>query len=209
LFALFFLKAFIPLFVIVNPIGVIPLFLAVSDKNSESARSRSAFTAGATAFAVLFFTAIAGDHLFRIFDVSLSSFQIAGGILLFAIAYEMLHVRTTRMKSTDEELAEAVDREQVGITPIGMPMLAGPGAITTILVYRAQAQGDPWKIGALLASAAAVSLVSWLVLHAAAKMKDRINPIFMGILNRVEGLILAAIAVEMAVTGLRGVLGGG
>lgn len=204
---LYFLKMLISLFVIVNPIGAVPVFLAITKNDDDPARMRAARGAGITTFAVLATAVIAGDFIFRMFDVSVNSFQIAGGIILFAIAFEMLHVRATRIKSTEEELAEATDREHVGVTPLGMPLLAGPGAITTTLVFRGQTSGDPRLIGVLLLAVAVIGLSSWAILAGSARIRNHFSPIFLGILTRVEGLILATIAVQMAVNGVQGVVG--
>ena len=199
-----FIKDIVVLFVIVAPNGAIPLFLTMTQANSLAQRERTALLAGLTTTCVLLTCALLGQRLFSFFNISVPAFRIAGGVLLFSFGYAMLQVVTPRMKSTHAEIQAGVEKEQVGIAPLGIPMLAGPGAITTVLVLRGQA-GQEWEAALSLGAAiVVVGTLTWLILRWVAHLQERISPIVLGIIGRIEGLLLATIAVQMILDGVHG-----
>jgi multiple antibiotic resistance protein len=200
--SLIFLRCLVPLFIIVAPLGAVPLFIAITAGDPAAARRRQALVAAVTATVALLLAALVGQRLLALFTVTLPAFRIAGGIILFAIAFELLNVRTTRMKSTEAERDAALAREQVGIIPMGIPMLAGPGAFTAVLALAAQHHGRPAAVGALLGAVLAVGVISAVVLVAADWLARHLGPIILAVVSRLEGLILAAIAVQMVLDGL-------
>ena len=202
---------YVALFVIVNPIGTVPLYLGMTVNDGVARRRRTAIFAAATTAFTLSVVAVAGEALFHFFGITLNAFRIAGGILLFLIALDMVQVRTSRTRTTAEEVKHGTAREEVGLIPLGIPMLAGPGAITTVLVVHGQqdagATGHVWSdpqfwmlIIAVWVLGATILGLLWF----AAAIERWLNPIVLGVLMRLEGLLLAAIAVQMAVTGLGG-----
>jgi multiple antibiotic resistance protein len=204
-----FITCLVPLFIIVGPLGAVPLFLAITEGDDGPRRSQQARNAAFTVAAVLLLTALAGSLLLDLFDISVTAFRIAGGIILFIIGLQLLNVLEVRMKRTDEELAEARERNEVGITPMGIPMLAGPGAVTTVLAYRGQFGDEMVGYSALLAAIAGIALITWGILAAAARLQRRLGPIVLGVITRIEGLLLTSIAVQMLIDGIRSALSNG
>jgi multiple antibiotic resistance protein len=201
------LKDLVPLLVIVSPQGAVPLFLGMTVNDPPARRHRTAFIAALTTTLTLGAVALAGEALFSFFGISVHAFRIAGGILLFIIGMDLVQVRSSRTRTTEAELQVGVEKEEVGIIPLGIPMLAGPGAIATVMVLAADQHGGPERWGALTALLAAVLLVglaTFLVLRATSHLQRWLNPVAMGIMLRLEGLLLCAIAAQMAVSGVVG-----
>ncbi|MCS6969441.1 MAG: MarC family protein [Planctomycetota bacterium] len=198
-FAIAVLKAFVPIFVIVSPVGAVPLFLGMTQADSTAQRQRTALIAALTTTCTLLGAALVGQQLFDFFGVTIDAFRIAGGFLLFLIALDFVQVRQTRMKATEPEIAEGVEKQETGIIPLGIPMLAGPGAIATVMVL---SHGGWPSLGPVLVAIVLVGLSTLLVLLAAARMQQHLSATTLGIVLRLEGLLLAAIAVQMVVTGV-------
>jgi multiple antibiotic resistance protein len=196
------IKAFVPVFVIVSPIGAAPLFLGMTKDDQPERRRRTAWIAAIACTATLAVASLVGQMVFDFFGVSIDAFRIAGGILLFFIALDFVQVRQTRMKSTEPEYEEGIAKEQVGVIPLAIPMLSGPGAIATVMVLRGE--GAPGLVGAvpLLTAIVLVGLATLLVLLAAVRLQRYLTPATLGIALRLEGLLLAAISVQMTVTGV-------
>lgn len=193
------LKAFVPVFVIVSPVGAVPLFYGMTANDGPDRKRRTAWIAAVTCTVTLLAAALVGQQVFDFFGVSIDAFRIAGGALLFLIALDFVQVRQTRMKATDPEIAEGVEKQETGVIPLGIPMLAGPGAIATVMVY---GHGGWPALLPLLVAVLLVGLATLLVLLAAARMERHLSATTLGIVLRLEGLLLAAIAVQMVVTGV-------
>jgi multiple antibiotic resistance protein len=202
------LRALIPLFVIINPVGAVPLFLSMTETVGKDRRPRTAWIAAVTCTATLLLTAIAGKALFDFFGITIHGFRIAGGILLFIYAMDMIQFRPSRMKSTEEEVEHGANADEVGIIPLGIPMLAGPGAIATVLILRLQ--GPPGIEGwsSLFTAIGLMGIATWLTLHLAARAQRWLTPVTLGIIVRLEALLLGGIAVEMVIAGIRGAIHG-
>jgi multiple antibiotic resistance protein len=198
------LKAFVPLFIIVSPLGALPLFLAMTANDLPAQRMRTAWIAALTTGIVLGAAVICGEAVFRFFGVTIDAFRIAGGVLLFLYAIDMVQMKQSRMRTTQEEVDHGTAKSEVGIIPLAIPMLAGPGAIATAMVLRMQA---PHEIGgtiALMTAICAVAVTVWLTFRLGVRLEGWLNPVWMGILLRLEGLLIAAIAVQMLVAGITG-----
>ncbi len=203
------LKIFAGLVSIVNPVGSVPIFLSLSGQMTEQERNRCARVAATAMVVILSVAAFAGDELLHFFGISIESFRVGGGILILLMAISMLHARTTHVKHTPDEAEEAAVKEDISVVPLAIPLLAGPGAISTVILYAndaARAAG-----AAHFAAMAAVELViilvcaiSWLFLRLAVPIGDRLGATGINIASRIMGLILAAIAVEFITTGLKG-----
>lgn len=198
----FAILTFTSLFVIVDPISTIPAFLAMTRRNSVEERSRMAGLASIVTFFILVIFYIGGLQILGAFGISVSAFEIAGGIILLIVALDMLQARRTAIKETPEEQAEGVSKDDIAITPLAMPMLAGPGAITAVILLSSQADGFVHHTIALL-SILLVSLVTFFILWSAAMKSAIFSAITLKVITRVMGLLLAAIAVQFILSGIQ------
>ncbi len=189
------------IFVIVDPVGGIPLFLSLTAEETEAERRKTALKAALAAFAVLAIFTLFGERILAFFQISMGSFRVAGGALLFLIALEMLQAKPRSTKSTPPEEAESRTREDVALVPLGVPILAGPGAITTVIVLSG---GEPWKVKltVLIASALTFSLTV-LIFFQASRVSRVLGQTGANLLVRIMGLLLSVIAVEYMVEGLK------
>lgn len=197
----FALLAPVSLFLIINPFSAIPAFLAMTPGESAAERIRAARTAALVAAASLTFFAFLGKLFFSLLGVEVPALQIAGGILLFLIGLDMLRSPDLARRLSPAEQDIAREKEEVGVTPLGIPLLCGPGSISTAIVLQSEA-GTAANQLVLLASIAAVYLASFLILRFAALRADRLNPIMIRVLRRIMGLFFAIIAVQFVINGL-------
>jgi multiple antibiotic resistance protein len=198
----FALLAFTSIFVLVDPIAAIPTFLSMTAQADNQDRRRMALRASVTCFVVLTLFALAGPLIFRLFGITLPAFEIAGGVVLGLIGLDMLQAKRSPTKETPGETQEGCEKEDVGIVPLGVPMLAGPGAISSVMILMSQNSDWPHK-GVILAAIAASGLISYLVLAAADSVGSRLHRTGIRILTRMMGLLLVAIAVQFVLNGLR------
>ena len=194
--------AFSSLLAIVDPLAVIPAFVTMTARDSRPAQIRMARLACAAAASVLILFVLTGPWVFRLLGVTLPAFQIAGSILLFCIALDMMYGRRTASRETLEEVEAGVAKDDIAVTPLGVPMLAGPGAISAVLILRAQAEGRA-QYFALLVSIGLVCLVAYFTLRFAVYGSKWLNPLVLKLTARLMGLLLAAVAVQFALNALR------
>ena len=190
------------LFAIVNPVAAVPAFLAMTEHDSPAERLRMARTACLTCAGILLSFAILGQTIFKVFGITLPSFQIAGGLILLLVSLDSLRGKRSPVQETVEETEAGASKTDISITPLAVPMLSGPGAITTAIVLEAKARTF-LQHGVLYAVILAISAVSYVVFHAAVTGARKVNPIAMNITNRLMGLMLAATAVEFILGALR------
>jgi len=193
---------------IVDPIGVVPLFVAMTANDSADKCRAMARRATLTATGVLVFFALFGTLVFQVFGVTLAAFRVAGGLLLMLTALDMLRAQPPHTKTTRAEAEEGFEREDIAIVPLAMPLLAGPGAIATVMVLMAQHGGRWGNTLAVLASIAITMGIAYAVLRSAQRVKAVLKQTGIAILERVFGLILAAIAVQFVFDGGRELLKG-
>ena len=194
--------AFSSLFVILDPIATIPAFLAMTPEDPPPAKLRMARLACLVAAGVLMFFAAAGPRLFSVMGITLPAFEIAGSILLLRIALDMLYARRSQAYQTDEEVAAGAAKDDVAITPLGVPMLAGPGAISTALILMSQARGV-YQVIALFVCIAGVALASYWIFWLAVKGAKWLSPLAMKLITRLMGLLLASLAVQFVINALQ------
>ena len=192
----------VSLIAILNPIGAVPAFLAMTLDNTAQERILMARRACIAAAGVLIVFAAAGQGIFRIFGITLPSFQIAGGLILLLISLDSLRAKRSAVQETDEEREEGVAKEDISITPLAVPMLSGPGAITTVIMLDTKAS-DWAKQGVLLVVIVLVCALTYLVFRVALTGAKKINHTFMNITTRLMGLLLAATGVEFILGALR------
>jgi multiple antibiotic resistance protein len=189
------------LFVIVDPIAVVPAFIAMTVSHSVPDRLRTARMACLVSGGLLGLFAFIGQPLFRILGVSLPALQVAGGLLLLLVSLDMLRAQRSTVQETAEETAAGVDKDDVAITPLAIPMMAGPAAISSVILLGAQAQS--WvQRGVLLACIGAVGLASYVILALAGQGTRWLGPIAGKIIVRLMGLLLAALAVQFIINAL-------
>ena len=204
-----FLVSLSAVFFIVDPIGVVPMFLAMTAGDAKDKVRRTALRACTVACALMVFFALFGGVIFKVFGVSLGAFRVAGGILLLITALDMLRARPSETRTTPGELREGETKEDVALVPLAMPLLAGPGAIATVMVLMAQG-GDDWVSGALVLAAIVLTFLSaYLLLRGAGLVQRVLRESGVAILERVMGLILAAIAVQFVADGAKALWGAG
>lgn len=199
-------SAFVTLFVVVEPLGLAPIFLTVTHGLPDAARRAVAIRACLIAGAVLAGCSLFGEWLLRTLGISLAAFRIAGGLLLFSIASEMLFgVRIQRERQTAEEAVRHYVRD-IAAFPLAVPLMAGPGAITATVLLAGQAAGRPVYLAALLGVIAAVIVVCALVFLLAARIGHLLGATANVVLSRLLGILLAALAVQFVIDGIRAVL---
>ena len=196
------LLAFSSLFVIVDPIAVVPSFLAMTADDTPAQRVRSARLACMIMVVVLSAFALLGERILKFLGIDLPAFQIAGGIVLLLVALDMLRAQRSRVQETREETAAGTVKDDIAVTPLAMPMLAGPGAISTAILLRKKATSVSEEL-LLCAAIICVGAITYLILHFASHGARWLNPILMRITTRIMGLLLAAVAVQFIVKALQ------
>ena len=197
----FALLALSSLFVIVDPLALVPAYLAMTHGDSVGDRLRTARIACLVAAVVLMGFAAGGTWLFRLLGLTVPAFQIAGSILLMVVALDMLRARTTEVRQTRAETTAAAEKDDVAVSPLAVPMLAGPGACSAVLLLQNRAADDLQR-ALVYPAIAVVCVASYLVLGLAAHHADRLRPIAMRVVTRLMGLLLAAIAVQFFLDGV-------
>ncbi|MHB1844383.1 MAG: MarC family protein [Deltaproteobacteria bacterium] len=199
----FSLVTFTGIFTVVDPLSALPLFVAMTGQDSQQARRAMAKRASFAAALILSAFALAGGLLFKFFGVTLPAFKVAGGLLLLLMAIDMLRAQTSRVRASPEETAEGAAKEDVAIFPLATPLLAGPGSIATTMVFMGRSTAW-WQAIPVLAAVLVTCFISYWLLRGAALIDRLLGRTGMNVLNRVMGLILAAIAVQFILDGLSG-----
>ncbi|MGB8856320.1 MAG: MarC family protein [Burkholderiales bacterium] len=196
-----YIKILVALLVIVDPLAAIPSFIIMAGHFTDVDRTKIARVASVAVAAVLVAAALIGDSVLVFFGISISSFKVAGAILIFLMAIAMLQVKQVRDKQTDEEEAEAHDKDSIAVVPIAIPLLAGPGAISTTIIYATELAG--WKHRmVIVACCLIVGFACWVGLRAAMPVSKLLGKTGINIAVRLMGLILTAVAVEIFVSGV-------
>lgn len=194
-----FLMMLLPLLIIMDPWGNMPLFLSMTPNNSRGERRRMAAQACLASALILSVFALAGEGILQFFQISLPAFQIAGGLIFLIYALQLLALIPVGIKGSAEEEEEGIRRDNIALVPLATPLLAGPGAITAVLVWRQQlADGGSWL---LFVAIAAACVVVYLVLHFAEILQRLLGVSGIRVITRLTGLLLAVIAVQFMVNG--------
>jgi multiple antibiotic resistance protein len=196
-----FIKLTVALLAIVDPFGSVPVFLSITAGYTQVERRRVTQVVAITVFCVLGVAALIGTQVLRFFGISIPSFLIAGGILLLLMAISMLQARESGIRQTPDEAAEAAERDAVAVVPLGIPLLAGPGAISTMIIATHQSESYIHHL-LLLIPAALIAVAVWSTFSAATRISERLGKTGMNIITRVMGLIIAAIGVEYIYRGM-------
>jgi len=204
----FLISALVTLLVVVDPLGLAPTFIAITEGLSESLRHQVALRAAIIAAAILVGTALIGDQLLKALEISLSAFRIAGGLLLFSIATEMAF--GVRMRREGEAAEQALEERARNIAafPLAIPLMAGPGAITATVLLTGRAGGNLILLALLLAVVLVVAAACYVVFLFAVRLRRLLGVTGNIVLSRLLGVLLAALAVQYVIDGIRAVLAG-
>jgi len=190
------------IFFVVDPMGAIPVFIAMTRDDPPEKRRDMARRAAVVAFFVLTLFAVAGTLIFKVFGVTLGAFKVAGGVLLLLTSIEMLRAQPQRTRTTPEEEREGAEKEDVAIFPLAIPLLAGPGSIATVTALMGRAGRKAFAVPVIL-SIAITCVISFWMLVAADRISRFLGVTGLNVMNRVIGLIIGAIAVQFMFDGLR------
>jgi multiple antibiotic resistance protein len=201
-----FLSSFITLLVVVDPIGTVVTFAGLTASSTETYRRSMALKGTLIAGCILLFFTLTGDNLLSIMGISLPAFRIAGGILLFFLAIDMVLVRPSGLSSTtSQENEEAEHKQDISVFPLAIPLIAGPGAITSMILLSDQGQ---WSATvSVTLTLFLILLLTWILLRLAGRILRIIGVTGAGVISRVLGVILAALAVQFVLDGIRAVFG--
>lgn len=190
--------AFGSLFSIVDPFSALPVFVALTGQKPKDYQGRTALRASLTCFVVLSVFAAAGSFIFKFFGITIPAFKVAGGILLFGVALDMMRAQHSETRTTKEE--EAENHEDVGLIPLGLPLLSGPGAIAAVMVLAGQAESTASRV-AVHVAILGIGLSAFLILRSAAVVGKLLGTTGIRVIGRLMGLILAAIAIQFVIDG--------
>ena len=197
----FSLLALSSIFFLVDPFAALPTFLAITEGADSARRKRIAFKGSLTALIVLGGFAFLGEQIFKLFGITLPAFELAGGVILLLIGLDMLQAKRSPTQEAAGDTVAAAQKEDAGIVPLGVPMLAGPGAITSVMVLVGQAQTH-WQMAAILVSIGFTAAVCYLVLGHSDRVARLLGDTGIRILVRIMGLLLVALAAQYFVNGL-------
>jgi multiple antibiotic resistance protein len=201
----FALLCFTSLLAIINPLMAAPLFLSLTDGYTAAHRQHALRTAVITGTTVLVLFALLGGAIFQLFGITIHAFRIAGGIILFGIGLDMLQAKPSRVRATPEEEREGLRKEDVGITPLGVPILVGPGSITTVMVLMGDA-ANALQVAALLGVIGATLGGTYLLLSQGQHVLRIFGRTGLNVMTRIMGLLVAVIAIQFVLDGVRPVL---
>jgi multiple antibiotic resistance protein len=202
----FFLSVVVTYFIVVDPIALAPVFISLTSRMTSAQRAHVARRSIMVAAGIMAAFALIGHPLLGLLGISLNAFYIAGGILLFLIAIDMLFARPSRTRATPEEEVEGLSASDVSVFPLAIPIMSGPGSMATIVLFMSQAGTDPRKIG-FVAIALVVALVaSYVVMMASTRIMRVLRVTGVAVIGRVMGVILAAFAAQFVINGVQAVL---
>ncbi len=203
----FIIKALVGVIAIVDPVGAIPVYLGMSSGKTRQERRVIARTTGIAVGSALVVTLWTGQWVLKFFGIGIPSFQVGGGILILLMAMAMLHASPPRAKHTQEEAEEATDKADPAVVPLAIPLMAGPGALSMVIVTGHQAPGL-WDKVVISGGFVLIGALAWLTLRLSEKLGNYLGVTGINIINRVMGMVLAAIGVQFIATGLKVLLPG-
>lgn len=197
------ITTFCAVFFVVDPFVAVPLFLSMTAGDVPARRRSTALKAALTVACVLLTFALAGGAIFRLFGISIGAFRIAGGLLLFLMAVDMMRAQRSGTRTSDAEISEGAVQEESGIVPLGLPVLAGPGSIATVTVLMSSVRESISKALIVMISILLTALITYIVLLGATGLQRVLKTTGLNVLSRVMGLILAAVAVQFVAVGIQ------
>jgi multiple antibiotic resistance protein len=197
-----YFKFFAALMAIVNPIGAVPIFITLTSDQQVQDRNRTARLAACSTTTILIAALLTGEAILNFFGISIASFRVGGGILILLMAISMMHAKHSSVKHTQEEIEDSAERETVAVVPLATPLLAGPGAISTVIL-NAQRYSSPAHYFLLAFEIVIIGLAVWLFFRAAPLVASYLGKTGINIVTRIMGLIMAAVGVEFIANGLK------
>lgn len=197
-----YLKFFVALLAIVNPVGTLPVFINMTAHQSAAARRKNSVMAAVSMGIILLVVLFSGEAILRFFGISVDSFRVGGGILILLMAISMLNAKMSNVRQTREEELDSVERDNVAVVPLGTPLLAGPGAISTVILY-AQRYPTPLHYVYLTAVILLLACLVACLFRLAPVITSLFGKTGINIVTRLMGLIMAAMGVEFIASGLR------
>lgn len=198
----FFFSAIVTLFIVVDPIALAPLFIGLTSHMEQTQRVHLAKRSVLVAAGIMLTFVVIGKPLLTALGISLDAFYIAGGVLLFLIAIDMLFARTSRTRETPEEAAEGMTVADISVFPLAIPIMSGPGSIATIVLFMSQAGTNPYKIASVIAGIAIALAGCYLVMRLSGPLMSVLRTTGVAVIGRVMGLILAALAAQFVLNGV-------
>lgn len=202
-----YFKFFIGLFALVNPVGIIPVFISMTSYQTALARNKTNLTANLSVAIILLTSLYLGDSILQIFGISIDSFRIAGGILVVTIAMSMISGKLGEDKQNKQEKSETAIRESIGVVPLALPLMAGPGAISSTIVWGTRYHSLMHLIGFSIAIAL-FAFCCWGVFRIAPWLVRLLGQTGINVITRIMGLLLMALGIEFIVTGLKSIFPG-
>lgn len=202
-----FLQFFLGLVAAVNPVGIMPVFVSLTGHMTPEEKRKTATTANIAVAIILCISLLAGQLLLDMFSISLDSFRVAGGLLLLSIAFSMMSGKLGEDKQNKQEKTEYVSREQIGVVPLAMPLMAGPGAISSTIVYGARYPTMLETVGISI-TIGVFCFCSWLLFRSAPLIVRFLGQTGINVITRIMGLILGALGIEFIANGLRNLFPG-
>lgn len=195
-------KTFIALLALINPLGVLPMFISLTQGHTAAEKQRTIRAASLTVIAVVTVCALLGEQIIGFFGISTASLQVAGGLLILLMSLSMLNAQMGGARTTAEEQDEAESKATLGVVPLGIPLLTGPGAISTVIVYANKAHGAA-DYAVIIGCGVVLAALVWLTLQLAQPINRIMGRSGINIATRIMGLLVAAVAVEFIVEGLK------
>lgn len=197
-----YFKFFIGLFALVNPVGIIPVFISMTSYQPAAVRNKTNLTANLSVAIILLTSLFLGDGILQIFGISIDSFRIAGGILVVTIAMSMISGKLGEDKQNKQEKSETAVRESIGVVPLALPLMAGPGAISSTIVWGTRYHSWVHLVGFSLAIAV-FALCCWGIFRIAPWLVRLLGQTGINVITRIMGLLLMALGIEFIVTGIK------
>ncbi|KVR20544.1 hypothetical protein WK13_05105 [Burkholderia ubonensis] len=199
------LKSFISLLALINPVGAVPFFLSLTAQQTDDERRRTIRIASVSVFCVITVTTLLGQQIIDFFGISVGSLEMGGGIIMLLMAISMLNAQAGNTRSTPEERHEAEQKDNIAVVPLAIPLLTGPGSISTVIIYAANSRHWYDRVG-LVAIGAVLACLCFFAMRLAEPIANWIGRTGINIATRLMGLMLSALAVEFIVNGLRALL---
>ncbi|WP_434779360.1 MarC family protein [Neisseria sp. Ec49-e6-T10] len=196
------IKIMIALLVLMNPLGAISLFIGLTPGYSQEERKKIAKTSFITIIIVVFFFSLLGESILHFLNISIGSFRVGGGILVMLIAISLMNPKPTDTKTTQEEKDEAENKSNIAVVPLTIPLQIGPGTISTIIIYSSAAKTG-WQTIQLLVAGCIAAMISYSALVMATPISKILGQTGINIVNRLMGMVLAAVSIEIIVAGLK------
>ncbi|MGA2549709.1 MAG: MarC family protein [Burkholderiaceae bacterium] len=196
-----FVKTFLSLLALVNPLGALPFFISLTSQDSDRERRRIVRVASLAVILVICFSALVGEKFIGFFGVSVEAFEVGGGVIMLLMAVSMMNAQQSATKHTPEESIEAEAKQSIAVVPLAVPLLTGPGTISTVIVYAGKVTVW-WEYLGLIGCGVLIGVLTYITLSLAAPLSRVLGQTGINIVTRLMGLMLAALAVEFIVGGL-------